>query len=86
MTAEEIKAKAREYELEKERQHKKDFYKLNRERLLEKIKTYDDTHREEINERRNLYRNFDRVDYCKMMIKRWEKKLKEAEKEAEAKQ
>ena len=79
MRSEEARAKAAAIAKEKELQHKKEFYKANRERLLAKMKEYNKTHREDMYEREKLYKNFDRVQYCKLMIKRWEKKLKEAE-------
>lgn len=79
MRSEEARAKAAAIAKEKELQHKKEFYKANRERLIAKMKEYSKTHREDMYEREKLYKNFDRVQYCKLMIKRWEKKLKEAE-------
>lgn len=79
MTLEEINAKATEIERQKALRHKKEFYKANRERLLEKMKEYNKLNRKEQTERERLYKKFDRVQYCKLMIKRWEKKLKEAE-------
>lgn len=81
MKTEEMRAKAAALAKEKELQHKKEFYKNNRERLLAKMKEYSKTHREDMYEREKLYKNFDRVQYCRMMIKRWERKLKEAEAE-----
>lgn len=81
MKTEEMRAKAAALAKEKELQHKKEFYKNNRERLLAKMKEYSKTHREDMYEREKLYKNFDRVQYCQMMIKRWERKLKEAEAE-----
>lgn len=81
MKTEEMRAKAAALAKEKELQHKKEFYKKNRERLLAKMKEYNKTHREDMYEREKLYKNFDRVQYCRMMIKRWERKLKEAEAE-----
>lgn len=79
MRLEEARAKAAAIAKEKELQHKKEFYKANRERLLEKMKEYNKSNRKEQTERERLYKKFDRVQYCKLMIKRWEKKLKEAE-------
>ena len=81
MKTEEMRAKAAALAKEKELQHKKEFYKNNRERLLAKMKEYSKTHREDMYEREKLYKNFDRVQYYRMMIKRWERKLKEAEAE-----
>ena len=81
MKEEEMRAKAAALAREKELQHKKIFYKENRERLLEKMKDYNQAHRKELTEREKMYRTFSRVQYCRMMIKRWERKLKEAEAE-----
>lgn len=62
-----------------ERQYDHEYYLKHRDRILSRMKSYYRAHREETCSRQKLYKNFDRVQYCKLMIKRWEKKLKEAE-------
>lgn len=63
---------------ERERKRKREYYIANRERILEKMRAYNKAHEEDEKFRKKLYKNYDRVRYCEMMIKRWEKKLKEA--------
>ena len=64
---------------ERERKRKREYYIANREKLLERMREYSKAHKEDESERQKLYKNFDRVRYCRMMIRRWEEKLKEAE-------
>ena len=63
---------------EHERQHRHEYYLKNRERILARMKDYHRAHKEEIAYCQKLYKNYPRVEYCRMMIRRWEKKLKEA--------
>jgi len=63
-----------------ERQYNHEYYLKNRERILARVKSYYQVNKEDIGFCQKVRRNYSQVEHCKMMIKHWERKLMEAEK------
>ena len=66
---------------ERERQYDREYYLKNRERILARVKSYYQVNKEDIGFCQKVRRNYSRIEHCKMMIKHWERKLREAEKD-----
>ena len=83
MTNEEIKARADAAERKRQSEKSKEYYWANRERVLNRMKQYDSEHRKEGAARCKKYRDKDPVHYAEVMVKYWERKLKEAKEAAQ---
>lgn len=64
---------------ERERQYNHEYYLKNRERILARVKSYYQSNKEDLGFCQKVRRNYSQIEYCKMMIKHWERKLREAE-------